>query len=147
MSGSSGWAEIVLSSFAPAGAGGLVAREGEVDWADAWRRFLASMNAKARLGARIGLLIAITAPLWTMGRLASIAALGAEKRARALDALLTHRVYLFRELTLMLKVCACFALFRQSEVRARTSYDRPERASSEARSERARRLPVIAEAG
>ena len=135
------WAVIVLSSFAPTGAGGLVLRDDDVDWAGAWERFLSSMNAKARLGARIGLLIAVTAPLWTMGRVASIARLSAAERTRMLEGLLAHRVYLFRELTLMLKVCACLALFRSSEVRARTSYDGPAPSARVVRS-----LPLLAEA-
>jgi hypothetical protein len=135
------YASMVLSSFAPVGAGGLVLREDEVDWAGAWTRFVSSMNAKARLGARLALLIAITAPLWTMGRVTSLARLSAEARTRALGGLLSHRIYLFRELALMLKVCACFAMFRSAEVRARTSYDRPVAARREVRS-----LPLLAEA-
>lgn len=134
-------AAMVLSSFAPVGAGGLVLRDDEVDWAGAWTRFVQSMNGKARLGARLALLIAMSAPLWTMGRLTSLAKLSADKRMSALDALLTHRLYLFRELALMLKVCACLAMFRSADVRARTSYDRPAPARREVRS-----LPLLAEA-
>lgn len=119
------WAALVLSSFAPVSTGGLVRSESEIDWAGAWERFVSSMNAKARLGARVAMLIAITAPLWTLTRLGSIAALGVEERARLFDRLLGHRLYVVRELVLMLKVCACLAIFRSSEVRARTSYDRP----------------------
>lgn len=119
------WAVIVLSSFAPLGAGGLVLREDDVDWAGAWERFTSSMNAKARLGARIAVLIAMSAPLWTMGRVASLAKLSAEKRTRVLEALLSHRIFVVRELALLLKVCACLAMLRSDEVRARTSYDGP----------------------
>lgn len=130
-----GWASIVLGSFAGAGPGGIVLREDEIDWADTWRRFADGLSPKARLGAWLGILIGMTAPLWTMGRFASLARLSAEKRARAMDALLQHRIYIIRELTLMMKVCACYAMFRSSEVRARTSYDLPE--------SRRVRLPVL----
>ena len=137
MNGTGGtWAALVLSSFAPATAGGLVRSESEIDWAGAWERFVSSMNAKARLGARVALLIAITAPVWTLGRLGSIASLAIEERARLLDRLLAHRVYIVRELVLMLKVCACLAIFRSSEARARTSYDKPSAVKT--------RLPVLA---
>jgi hypothetical protein len=134
------WATMVLSSFAPAGPGGLVERNDEVDWGGAWTRFVSSLNAKARLGARLALLIALTAPLWTMGRLASLGSLRVEERSRVLGSMLSHRFYLFRELTLMLKVCACLAMFRTPEVRARTSYDRPLPEDGERR----KRLPVVA---
>jgi hypothetical protein len=116
---------VVLSSFAPAHAGGIVRSEAEVDWAGAWRAFAGGLSAKARLGAYLGLAIAMLAPLWAYGRLASLAALSRDARARALDVLLTHRVYLVRELVLMLKVCACMAMFRSSAVRERSGYDRP----------------------
>lgn len=119
------WAALVLSSFAPVSAGGLVRSDREIDWTAAWERFVSSMNARARLGARVALLIAISAPVWALGRLGSLASLGAEERARLLDRLLAHRLYFVRELVLMLKVCACLAMFRSGEVRARTSYDRP----------------------
>lgn len=120
-------ASIVLASFAPVGAGGIVIREGEIDWADAWSTFVTGLSAKARLGAWLGLLIAWSAPLWAYGQLASLARLGWDARARAMSVLLEHRLYLVRELVLMLKVCACMAMFRSSELRARTGYDRPER--------------------
>lgn len=119
------WAALVLSSFVPVSAGGLVRNDREIDWSGAWERFLSSMNARARLGARVALLIAITAPVWVLGRLGSLASLGIEERARLLDRLLAHPLYLVRELVLMLKICACFAMFRSDQVRARTSYDLP----------------------
>ena len=119
------WAALVLSSFVPATADGLVRSEREIDWTGAWERFVSSMNAKARVGARVALLLALTAPIWALGRLASMASLSPDERARLLDRLLAHRLYVVRELVLMLKVCACLAMFREGEVRARTSYDRP----------------------
>lgn len=130
------WAALVLSSFAPVSETGLVRSEREIDWAGAWERFVSSMNAKARLGARIALLIAISAPVWALGRLGSLASLGAEERARLLDRLLSHRLYAVRELVLMLKVCACLAMFRSDDVRARSGYDRPTATKP--------RLPVLA---
>lgn len=121
------WASLVLASFAPARAGGVV-RDGEVDWSSAWRAFVGGLSAKARLGAWIALLIAISAPLWAYGRVSSIAKLSWEARASAMEVLLRHRLYLVRELVLMLKVCACMAMFRSDDVRARTGYDVPDRA-------------------
>lgn len=130
-----GWATIVLSSFAPVGSDGIARRDDEVDWSDTWRRFAAGLSSKARAGALLAVVIAFTSPVWALGRFATLGMLSAARRAEAMDALLRHPIHLVRELTLMLKVCACFALFRSEAVRSRTGYDRPAR----------RALPVLTE--
>ncbi|UJR80888.1 hypothetical protein [Sandaracinus amylolyticus] len=121
-----GWAALVLSSFAPADdAGGLVKSGDDIDWGAAWSRFTSTMSAKGRLGAYAGLVICIFAPLLAMGRFATIARVSIEERARALDVLLAHRSFAIRELTLLLKIVACMAIFRSSAARERSGYDRP----------------------
>ena len=67
-----------------------------------------------------------TAPPGTSAASSTVTARPA--RASAMEVLLRHRLYLVRELVLMLKVCACMAMFRSCEVRARTGYDVPDRA-------------------
>lgn len=117
------WAAAVMGGFAPPGGEGLAPTAGEVDWAESVERFLERANVKGRLGVRLGLLIAVTAPLWLWGRVRSAASLPGEERARLLDALLSHRVYAVRELALLLKLVACMALFRVPAMRERTGYD------------------------
>lgn len=67
----------------------------------------------------------MTAPLWMWGKLRTAAGLGEAERARLLAAMLEHRVFFVRELTLLLKLVACMAMLRPAAVRAQTGYDRP----------------------
>lgn len=121
------WAAVVLSGFVVAGAPGLAIEAGEIDWLGGTRDFLEKASPKGRLGVRVGLLLAMTAPFWMWGRLTTAARLAPEERARLLAALLEHRVFFVRELTLLLKLVGCMALLRPATVRARTGYDRPVR--------------------
>jgi hypothetical protein len=125
MSLSTRWGAVILSSFAPTGPEGLVQREGEVDWAGAFDRFLHGLNTKARIGVRLGVVIVMTAPLWTFLCWGSFARLSSQARVELLQRLLVHRLFVVRELTLMLKVAACMAMFQSSVVLARTSFDPP----------------------
>lgn len=132
------WAAVILSGFVVSGATGLTTAPGEIDWLGGTRDFLEKASPKGRLGVRLGLLIAMTAPLWRWGRLTTAARLSEEDRARLLAELLEHRVYFVRELTLLLKLVGCMALLRPAAVRARTGYDRPVAAAR-------RLLPVVQE--
>ena len=118
------WASIVLAGFA-SGRGSFALGEGEVDYASALRRFTGAASDKARLGLRVAVLLAMTAPLWMWGRLRSLSSCAPEERGRVLDEMLRHRIYFVRELCLLLKLVACMAIFRGDAPRARTNYDRP----------------------
>jgi hypothetical protein len=118
------WAADVLSGFAPPSGPGLVPRAGEVDWVDVVTRIHAASTPLARLGSRLALWIAVFAPLWMCGRLALMGSLPLEERARIINRLLEHRVYFVRELTVLLKIAASFALLGCASVRARSGYDR-----------------------
>lgn len=130
------WTELVLSSFAGADAG-LTVRPDEVDYAASTQRFLSAASDKARLGLRVGLFLAVTAPVWMWGRLGGLGSLPPEERSRLLDEMLRHRVFFVRELCLLLKLVACFAIFRSSAVRARSGFDRPDVAVGGAADKRA----------
>ena len=108
------WTHAVMSGFAP---------DEPIDWALGVERFLQRANLTGRLGVRLGVLLAVTAPLWCWGRLRSAMGLDAADRARLLEALLSHRIYAVRELALLLKLVACMALFQRSGVRAGSGYD------------------------
>jgi len=100
------WAPYVLAGFALA----------EIDWDRGVRDFLEKASPKGRLGVRIGLLIAMTAPLWMWGRPSTARGLRGEDRGRLLHELLEHRIFFVRELTLLLKLVACMAMLRASWV-------------------------------
>ncbi len=134
------WAGLVLPSFAGSDAGFTV-REGEVDYLAGLVRFMGSASEKAKLGIRFAFFLAVTTPLWIGGRFRGFASLTAEERSEHLDRMSRHRVFLVRELCLLLKLIACMAIFRVPSTRARTGYDGDPAREMPSRSRRA--LPVL----
>lgn len=119
---------VVLSSFAPlATPSGLSVREGEVDWVSGVEKFLTSATQKARLGVRLSMVLFFAAPLLVLGKFRTLASSSVEERAEVMGRLLTHRILLVRELALLIKLCACMAMFRVSSLRERTGFDGPAR--------------------
>jgi hypothetical protein len=119
---------VVLSSFAPlAMPNGLSVREGEVDWVSGVEKFLTSATQKAQLGVRFAMLLFFAAPLLVLGRFRTLASATIEERAELMGRLLTHRILLVRELALLIKLCACMAMFRVSSLRERSGFDGPAR--------------------
>ena|SRR5947209_20394162 len=84
---------------------------------------MAASTSKARLGIHIGLLLVALAPLWLCGKLATMAGLALEQRTAILDRLARHPFFAVRDLTLLLKLGAAFALMGTASVRARSGYD------------------------
>jgi hypothetical protein len=121
------WAAVVLGGFAGA-PGAFRVAEGEVDYVSGMLRFCGAASDKARLGLRIAIVMAMTAPLWMWGRLRSLGSFDATERAQLLDDMLRHRIFFVRELCLLLKLVACMAIFRAEAPRARTTYDPPAKA-------------------
>lgn len=134
------WAPIVLSSFASSSRGFVVA-EGDVDWLSGTRRFMSAASDKANLGLRVALAIAMSAPLWLLFRFRTLRSLSPEERSVVMERLLAHRIFFVRELTLLLKLVACMAIFRSPDARARTTYDAPPVTVT---ATRGRALPVLA---
>ena len=137
------WAKDVLSGFAatPADDVGvdtdvtdprprLVPQPGEVDFLEAYEGMIQNGTFLSGIGMRVALTFAALSPLWLTGRLTRFGSLSGDDRAALLDQLLHHPVFLIAELTLLLKLCACMALFRSASVRARSSYDTKIEASS-----------------
>ncbi len=127
------WAQAILECFAPpsfsgAGSGaardGLVPVEGEVDYLRAFDVMCASSTAKARLGMRLAVWLFALAPIWSFVSLRTLAGFPIDRRAAFLDRLLTSKIYIVRELGLLLKLSASFALMASPAVRARCGYDR-----------------------
>jgi hypothetical protein len=86
----------------------------------------------------------VTTPVCVGGRLRGFASLSPTERSEHLDAMSRHRIFLVRELCLLLKLIACMAIFRAPSTRARTGYDGDELASRAVRPRRA--LPVLRQA-
>lgn len=118
------WAPVVLSSFAGSSRG-FVVHDTEVEWLASTRRFMSAASDKANLGLRVAFAIAMTAPLWMSLRFRTLRGLTPEERSRVMERLLVHPIFFVRELTLLLKLVACMAIFRSAAARARTDYDRP----------------------
>lgn len=144
------WAESILEAFAPPGGPGLAPRAGETRYADALERMSASATRTAALGLRIALWLAVVAPMFVWGRFVLAPTLAIGERARMLGELLRHRSFLVRELVLLLKIGAAFALFARPEMRAASNYDRVAEVAAETdeqieeSGERQRvRLPVV----
>lgn len=119
------WAIAVLEGFAPVEGPGLAPREGEVDYLTTIQKMMRASTAKAAFGLRVALWIVAFSPVWLFGRLRTVGALSREHRAELLGRLLAHRNFLVRELTLLLKLSACMAMFARPALRARSRYDRP----------------------
>jgi hypothetical protein len=75
-------------------------------------------------------------------RFASLAGVSPEDRAKFMERLLAHPIFFVRELTLLLKLVACLAIFRSEDARARTDYDRPAE-SAESTGTRKKKLEVL----
>lgn len=116
------WTRVVLSSFAGSREG---FRAEGVDYFYAAKRFMEAGSQKAAIGLRFAVFLATTAPLWMWGKLRTLKSFSPEERSRLMDEMLRHRVFFVRELCLLLKLVACMAIFRSSEARARSGYDRP----------------------
>lgn len=130
------WVRDLLGAFAPertdpldpsgaaaAGTRGLAPLPGEVDYLGVFERMRARATRLAGLGLRAALWLVALAPVWRRGRLHTLSALPVHARAAELAALLVHRSFVVRELTLLLKLCAAMALLAAPGVRARSAYD------------------------
>ncbi len=142
------WASLVLPSFAGTSHGFTVG-EGEVDYLSGLARFMGAASQKAQLGVRFAFLLAVTTPLWIGGRLRGFASMSLVERSELLEAMSRHRIFLVRELCLLLKLIACMAIFRVPQTRARSGYDGAdggavERSRAESSARRGRiALPVL----
>ncbi len=118
------WAVTAMQAFAPPGDEGLVPEPGEVDWGGTLDEMLAIGTRLSAFGVRLAVWLATFAPWWVLRRPRTLAGLDIQTRARVLTGLLESRVYLVRELMLLLKIVAATALLGVATVRDRSHYDR-----------------------
>jgi len=146
----------ILEAFAPPREGEpqrarLAPHKGEVDYLRAVMRMMAASTGKARLGIHVALLLVALAPLWLCGKLKTMAGLALEQRTAILERLARHPFFAVRDLTLLLKLGAAFALMGTASVRARSQYDRPAVEAAETATSRGvephRVLPLLTPGG
>lgn len=125
------WARDALSAFAPEHGPGLAPSAGEVDFEAVLQRMLREVTPLARIGLRLAVWSVALAPLWLLGKFATISSLSSAHRPALLRALLTHRVFAIRELATLLKLCAAIALLGVPSVRSRSGYDNASAAQAE----------------
>jgi hypothetical protein len=120
-----GFVQAILEAYAPpTSREGLVPHEGEVDYVNAFQLIADGSTDRARIGVRAGLWIIALAPLWLGVAFATMSGLPVEKRAAILDRMLSSNAFIVRELALLIKISAAFALMGTASVRARSNYDR-----------------------
>lgn len=117
------WVRQVLSAFARVGGPGLAPLPDEVDYESVFARMRRNATPIAALGLRLSIWVAALAPLWLWGKLATVSRLAVGRRTELLRQLLNHRLFVVRELTLLLKLGAAMALLGTPAVRARSGYD------------------------
>lgn len=115
----------VLEGFAPQTSDeGLVPLEGEVDYVGAFEMIASSGTDRARIGVRAALWLVALAPIWLGVALCTMGGLTQERRAALLDRMLSSRAFIVRELALLIKLNAAFAMMSTRSIRARSNYDR-----------------------
>ncbi len=117
-------ATAAIEGLAPPGAGLVGAHGAPVDPAATMRRMLGASQPIARLGLRLAIVLVGCSPLWSRGQLSTLAGLPVQDRAPILAALLVHRAFGLRELTLLMKVAASMCLLADPTLRALSGYDR-----------------------
>lgn len=115
----------ILEAFAPYDTqDGLAPQVGEVDYVNAYELIADASTDRARIGVRAALWLTLLAPIWMGIALCSMKSLPIEKRAAIIDRMLASNVFIVRELALLMKIGAAFALMGSRSVRARSNYDR-----------------------
>ncbi|HZU84324.1 MAG TPA: hypothetical protein VE987_15450 [Polyangiaceae bacterium] len=83
------------------------------------RELMTHLPFQAALGVRLAIWLVAVAPLFVIGRLATIAGVALEERERVLTALVASRVYAVRSLVLVLKTLGALLYAADERVRTR----------------------------
>lgn len=140
------WITGAMESFAPPGNDGLTVDHDEVDYVRAVETFGTHANLRGKIGLRLALWMVTFAPLFLLGRFCTLPSLDLATRGEVLAALLSHRIYPVRGLSLLIKVGASFAIFGDPAVRRRSNYDRASQSAKRAQERARRSLPLVLEA-
>ncbi len=114
------WLRAVLEAFAPDPTDVLALGETPIDYLDAFLTVKRSSTPRARLGLHLALWLVALSPMWLCRTRQSMAQLPLHERAQMLERLLTHPRYIVRELTTLLKLIACIAIWNVDSIRARS---------------------------
>ncbi len=117
------WADAALRAFLDPTSDGLTAARHEVDYMMCLRRMRRASTKPAAFGLRFAVWLVALAPFWLWGNLSTVLSLPLPRRTALIQQLLTHRLFVVRELMLLLKLTASIALLGAPSVRARSRYD------------------------
>lgn len=121
-----GWARAALGAMFPGGAHPRLPHGAEaVDTVARFNEICESVPARVAFGLRAALWMIALAPVVVLLRLRTIAGLDAPAREKVVCALLASRVYLVRQLTLLLKAFGALFFVSSPEVRAAIVGDAP----------------------
>jgi hypothetical protein len=114
-----GWAEAAMGAIFPGSSeSGLVDIRG-MDLAGFLREVLRVVPFKPALGMRLAIWMCALAPLFVLGRFATLTGLAAPDRERVLGRLVASRLYVVRSLVLILKTMGALLYAGDGGVRAR----------------------------
>ncbi len=123
------WAEAALGAIFPGSTDDGLADIRGMDVAGFLRGVFRIVPAQAALGTRVAIWLVAFAPLFVIGRFATIARLAQVDRERVVAGLVASRFYVVRSLVLILKTMGALLYAGNDGVRARMNAPRPARPS------------------
>jgi hypothetical protein len=124
------WAEAALTAIFPGSSEDGLAGIGSMDVRGYLRDAMRRMPLKAAVGLRVAVWVVALAPLLVLGRLATIARLGAADRERVVARLVSSGSYAVRSLVLVLKTMGALLYAGDDAVRSRILRPLPRGAGS-----------------
>jgi hypothetical protein len=122
------WAEAAMGAIFPGSTDGTMADIRDMDVRGFLTEVMHAVPFQAALGLRIAIWLVALAPLFVIGRFRTIAGLQQLDRERVVSALVAHRSYALRSLTLILKTMGALLWAGDDAVRARMLAPTPSRA-------------------
>ena len=112
------WAQAAVSGIFPVREGARVnVPYDTVDIGGSFDETLEIVPFRVAIGMRLAIWLIALAPLFVIGRFATIASLGLVERDRVLARLIASPMYLVRQMTLLFKAFGALFIFRDGELR------------------------------
>jgi hypothetical protein len=113
------WAEAAMGAIFPGSSAEGLADIRAMDLRGFLAQVMATVPLQAAFGLRAAVWIVALAPLFVLGRLATIAGLDQAEREKVITVLLAHRSYALRSLVMILKTIGALLYAGDDAVRAR----------------------------